>query len=150
MRWFRWIPPCASLRSIRPPWRCLAFLRKRPLASGSGDAFAEPCYREALGEVLDQTLLTGKGIREYTVECPSRERPGLTLVVTCAPLLDSEGKFIGAVLIVRGHHPSGGVGAGIDRAKVIQAHCGQEQPHAGTLPPSGRSRRDRNHGAGLR
>ncbi len=65
------------------------------------DAMPDPASRDALGEVLDQTLLTGKSIREYRVECSSRERPELTLVVTCALLLDSEGEFIGAVLIAR-------------------------------------------------
>jgi two-component system, NtrC family, response regulator HydG len=92
------------------------------------DAMPDPASRDALGEVLDQTLLTGKGIREYRVECASRERPELTLVVTCALLLDSEGEFIGAVLIARDVTRLAGLERELTERKSFRHMVGKSAP----------------------
>jgi len=52
-------------------------------------------------EVLSQTLEKKTTIKEYRVECSHQQRPQQLVSVTSSPLLDPEGKFMGAVLVIR-------------------------------------------------
>ena len=54
------------------------------------------CY-----EVLRQTLEKKITVKEYRIECGHQQRGAQTVNVTSSPLLDSEGKFLGAVLVIR-------------------------------------------------
>ncbi|MDI6755908.1 MAG: sigma 54-interacting transcriptional regulator [Thermodesulfobacteriota bacterium] len=52
-------------------------------------------------EVLRQTLEKKITIKEYRIECGHQQRHQQIVSVTSSPLLDPEGKFMGAVLVVR-------------------------------------------------
>ena len=52
-------------------------------------------------EVLSQTLEKKTTIKEYRIECGHQQRHQQTVSVTSSPLLDPEGKFMGAVLVIR-------------------------------------------------
>ncbi|MBM4330847.1 MAG: PAS domain S-box protein [Deltaproteobacteria bacterium] len=52
-------------------------------------------------EVLRQTLEKKTTIKEYRIECGHQQRHQQAVSVTSSPLLDPEGKFMGAVLVVR-------------------------------------------------
>lgn len=52
-------------------------------------------------EVLKQTLQTKKAIREYRTECRHRARPSQMVSVNSSPLLNSEGTYMGAVMVIR-------------------------------------------------
>jgi PAS domain S-box-containing protein len=52
-------------------------------------------------EVLKQTLETKKAIREYRTECSHLGHPGQLVSVNSSPLLDPNGKYMGAVLVIR-------------------------------------------------
>ncbi len=62
---------------------------------GAGKCAAS-CY-----EPLKEILKTGKTIKEYRLECQRESRPQQVAVVSLSPLRDSEGKHIGAVLVIR-------------------------------------------------
>ena len=52
-------------------------------------------------EVLSQTLEKRTTIKEYRIECGHQQRHQQTVSVSSSPLLDPEGKFMGAVLLIR-------------------------------------------------
>ena len=52
-------------------------------------------------EVLRETLKGKTTIKEHQIECRHQDRPKQTAIVTTSPLLDQEGTFIGAVLVIR-------------------------------------------------
>jgi len=52
-------------------------------------------------EVLKQTLETKKAIREYRTECGHQEHPWQLVSVNSSPLLGPDGKYMGAVLVIR-------------------------------------------------
>lgn len=51
--------------------------------------------------VLKETLKTKKTIEEYRIECRHKERPDQVVLLTSSPLVDREGRFMGAILVVR-------------------------------------------------
>jgi two-component system response regulator HydG len=52
-------------------------------------------------EVLRQTLERKTTIRDYRIECGPRQRHQQIVSVSSSPLLDPEGRFMGAVLVIR-------------------------------------------------
>jgi two-component system response regulator HydG len=69
----------------------------------SGKIFCQ-CFSQcskSCSEVLGQTLEKKMTIKEYRVECCHQQRHQQTVSVTSSPLLDPEGKFMGAVLVIR-------------------------------------------------
>jgi PAS domain S-box-containing protein len=54
------------------------------------------CY-----EILKQTLENKKTIQEYRIECGHQKRHQQLVSVTSSPLLDPNGKFMGAVLVIK-------------------------------------------------
>ena len=52
-------------------------------------------------EVLRQTLEKKMTIKEYRIECGHQQRHQQTVSVTSSPLLDPEGNFMGAMLVIR-------------------------------------------------
>jgi len=56
--------------------------------------------KRACFEVLSTTLKTRQPVLEYRVECKGH-RPGQTVVINSAPLLDPDNNFLGAVLVIR-------------------------------------------------
>ena len=54
------------------------------------------CY-----EILKQTLENKKTIQEYRIECGHQKRHQQLVSVTSSPLLDPDGKFMGAVLVIK-------------------------------------------------
>lgn len=52
-------------------------------------------------EVLKKTLKTRSTIKNYQIECGHRARNKLIAMVNSSPLLDSKGRFTGAVLVIR-------------------------------------------------
>ncbi len=56
--------------------------------------------KRACFSVLKTTLETRKPVVEHRVECQT-QAPGKVVVINCSPLLDSQGDFAGAVLVIR-------------------------------------------------
>jgi PAS domain S-box-containing protein len=56
---------------------------------------------KSCSEVLRQTLEKKMTIKEYRVECGHHQRHQQTVSVSSSPLLDPEGNFMGAVLVIR-------------------------------------------------
>jgi len=56
---------------------------------------------KSCSEVLRQTLEKKMTTKEYRVECGHHQRHQQTVSVTSSPLLDPEGNFIGAMLVIR-------------------------------------------------
>lgn len=52
-------------------------------------------------EVLSETLKHKKTVKEYRIECGHQHRSGQVVVLSSAPLMDQNNKFIGAVLVIR-------------------------------------------------
>jgi PAS domain S-box-containing protein len=52
-------------------------------------------------EVLRETLKSRNTIQEYRIECGHRHRDKQIVMVTSSPLLNGNGKFMGAVLVIR-------------------------------------------------
>ena len=68
-----------------------------------GKAFADcpmQCSRFC-GDVLRQTLAKKAHIKEYRIECGHQQHEGQLVSVTSAPLQDENGKYRGAVLVIR-------------------------------------------------
>ncbi|MEW6185816.1 MAG: sigma 54-interacting transcriptional regulator [Thermodesulfobacteriota bacterium] len=57
--------------------------------------------RQSCMEVLRQTLNKKITVKEYRTECGHAHRPRQMVSVTSSPLLDAEGHFRGAVLVIR-------------------------------------------------
>ena len=57
---------------------------------------SKSCY-----EVLRQTLVKKTTIKEYRIECGHQQRHQQFVSVTSSPLLDPEGKSMGAVMVIR-------------------------------------------------
>ncbi len=55
----------------------------------------------ACHEVLLETLKRKSSIKGYQVECGNPQRPSQKSDLSCSPLLDKNGKFMGAVLVIR-------------------------------------------------
>lgn len=58
------------------------------------------CDRSCL-KVLDETIRSGKNIREFRIECHSKKRESRLMELTSAPLTGKNGEFMGAVLVSR-------------------------------------------------
>ena len=56
---------------------------------------------KSCSEVLRQTLEKKMTIKEYRIECGHQHRHQQTVSVTSSPLLDPEGNFMGAMLVIR-------------------------------------------------
>jgi two-component system response regulator HydG len=56
---------------------------------------------KSCSEVLKQTLEKKMTVKECRVECGHQQHHQQTVSVTSSPLLDSEGKFMGVVLVIR-------------------------------------------------
>lgn len=67
----------------------LPFAKTRPLCS------------MACQNILQETLEKQATIREYQIECHRHDKPQQVVVVTSSPLIDSQSKFKGAVLVIR-------------------------------------------------
>jgi len=69
----------------------------------SGQQFADITREcdQSCHEVLLETLNSRKTIQGYQIECKHPHRNKLIAMVNSSPLLDSSGKFIGAVLVIR-------------------------------------------------
>ncbi len=69
----------------------------------TGSVFTDCLDRcdRACHEVLKQTLESKATVKERQVECTHRARPKQTVMATSSPLLDREGTFMGAVLVIR-------------------------------------------------
>ncbi len=57
--------------------------------------------RQACRKALEECLASAAPVWEYRIECGLESRPAQVAVVTCSPLLSSEGAFIGGVMVVR-------------------------------------------------
>jgi len=69
----------------------------------AGKIFSQ-CFSQcskSCSEVLGQTLEKKMTIKEYRVECGHQQRDQQTVSVTSSPLQNPEGKFMGAVLVIR-------------------------------------------------
>ncbi len=56
---------------------------------------------KACHKILLQTLETKKPVQEYRIECLHKKRPDQVVLLTSQPLMDSEKKFRGAMLVIR-------------------------------------------------
>jgi PAS domain S-box-containing protein len=69
----------------------------------TGQAFTD-CTREcdqSCVEILQQTLKNRETIKEYQIECSHGKPNKLVAMVNCSPLLDGDGNFTGAVMVIR-------------------------------------------------
>ena len=64
------------------------------------DACGASCGR-ACREVLRETLERRTAVREYRIECGRGTRPQQVVSVSSAPLIDPQGTFLGAVMVIR-------------------------------------------------
>lgn len=74
-----------------------------PVSENTGLAFsASPgrCGR-ACHEVLRQTLENKEPVREHRIECDHAIRPQQVASVSSSPLIDPQGNFLGAVMVIR-------------------------------------------------
>ncbi|MFO7570913.1 MAG: sigma 54-interacting transcriptional regulator [Smithellaceae bacterium] len=56
---------------------------------------------QACREVLRQNLEQKTAVREYRIECDHKLRPQQVVSVSSSPLLDPQGNFLGAVMVIR-------------------------------------------------
>jgi len=56
---------------------------------------------KSCSEIMKKTLEKRTTIKEYRIECGHQQRHQQTVSVSSSPLLDPEGKFMGAVLVIR-------------------------------------------------
>lgn len=56
---------------------------------------------QACHEVLRQTLEKKTAVKEYRIECDNQHRLQQVVSLSSSPLLDPQGKFMGAVLVIR-------------------------------------------------
>jgi two-component system, NtrC family, response regulator HydG len=68
-----------------------------------GKVFTESPSRcdNACHEVLLETLKRKSSIKGYQVECGNPQRPSQKSDLSCSPLMDKKGQFMGAVLVIR-------------------------------------------------
>ncbi len=68
-----------------------------------GKVFTDVSNRcdNACHEVLLETLKQKSSIMGYQVECGNPQRPSQKSDLSCSPLMDKNGKFMGAVLVIR-------------------------------------------------
>ena len=68
-----------------------------------GKVFTDVSNRcdNACHEVLLETLKRKSSIKGYQVECGNAQRPSQKSDLSCSPLMDKNGKFMGAVLVIR-------------------------------------------------
>jgi len=69
----------------------------------TGQHFTD-CTREcdqSCLEILQETLKNRKTIKEYQIECAHGKPNKLVAMVNCSPLLDGDGNFTGAVMVIR-------------------------------------------------
>ncbi|MGD0210486.1 MAG: sigma-54-dependent Fis family transcriptional regulator [Desulfomonilia bacterium] len=69
----------------------------------TGKAF-DDCFTKcshSCSKVIRETLKQKKPIRELRMECEHHERPRQVVLLSCSPLMDDEGAYMGAVLVVR-------------------------------------------------
>jgi PAS domain S-box-containing protein len=74
-----------------------------PIKRVIGKAF-EDCFTECshnCSKVIRETLKQRKPIRELRMECEHHDRPRQVVLLSCSPLMDDSGEFMGAVLVVR-------------------------------------------------
>lgn len=77
---------------------CGAQIEKVP-----GQIFSQ-CFNQcnkACYEILKQTLENKTTIQEYRIECGHQKRHQQLVSVTSSPLIDPEGRFMGAVLVIK-------------------------------------------------
>jgi PAS domain S-box-containing protein len=69
----------------------------------SGKEFSDcrPRCGQACREVLKQTLEKKTAVREYRIECDHKTRPQQVVSASCSPLIDPQGNFLGAVMVIR-------------------------------------------------
>ncbi len=69
----------------------------------TGQAFARSRAQcsQACQEILKQTLNKKNAVKEYLIECDHLQRLHQVVSVSSSPLLNSEGQFMGAVLVIR-------------------------------------------------
>lgn len=60
-----------------------------------------PRCGQACREVLKQTLEKKTAVREYRIECDHKTRPQQVVSASCSPLMDPQGNFLGAVMVIR-------------------------------------------------
>ena len=73
------------------------------IKSITGKAF-DDCFTKcshSCSKVIRETLKQKKPIRELRMECEHHERPRQVVLLSCSPLMDDEGAYMGAVLVVR-------------------------------------------------
>ena len=56
---------------------------------------------QACAEVLKQTLEKKTAVREYRIECDHKARPQQVVSLSSSPLIDPQGNFMGAVMVIR-------------------------------------------------
>ncbi len=56
---------------------------------------------QACREVLKQTLEKKTAVREYRIECDHQQRPQQVVSASSSPLIDPQGNFLGAVMVIR-------------------------------------------------
>jgi PAS domain S-box-containing protein len=69
----------------------------------TGKAF-DDCFTKcshSCSKVIRETLKQKKPIRELRMECEHHERPRQVVLLSCSPLMDDEGAYMGSVLVVR-------------------------------------------------
>jgi two-component system response regulator HydG len=73
-----------------------------PDITGKTLAEATPCMcSKSCVEVLKEALAHRHTVREYRTECRHPNRPKQVVILTVSPLLDRQGEFRGAVLVIR-------------------------------------------------
>jgi PAS domain S-box-containing protein len=73
------------------------------IKSITGKAF-DDCFTKcshSCSKVIRETLKQKKPIRELRIECEHHDRPRQVVLLSCSPLMDDEGAYMGAVLVVR-------------------------------------------------
>ena len=73
------------------------------IKSITGKAF-DDCFTKcshSCSKVIRETLKQKKPIRELRMECEHHDRPRQVVLLSCSPLMDDEGAYMGAVLVVR-------------------------------------------------
>ncbi len=75
-------------------------MRVRDIAGKEFSTCPAPCS-QACREVLRQTLENKTAVREYRIECDHAHRPQQIVSVSSSPLMDPQGNFLGAVMVIR-------------------------------------------------
>jgi PAS domain S-box-containing protein len=69
----------------------------------TGQAF-DDCFTKCshnCSKVIQETLKQKKPIRELRMECEHYDRPRQVVLLSCSPLMDDEGAYMGTVLVIR-------------------------------------------------